>query len=166
MKSKIIEGVVKYSKNGSGWFVVSVEKIQIDKATYDPVKGSSHIPLPKKIADKKALINMGNKDDQCFKYAVTRALNPVTRDAERITKELKKQASELNWNGVEFPTPCTERQFKTFEKNNNVSVLVSALRSDRSVQKGCPTIFSKNGKQLALLRRQKHVEVDRKSDER
>ena len=67
---------------------------------------------------------MENKDDMCFKYAVTRALNPVSRDAERITKVLKKQASELNWNGIEFPTPCVERQFKTFEKNNNVSVLV------------------------------------------
>ena len=124
MKSKIIEGLVKYSKNGSGWFVVSVEKIQIDKSAYDPVKGSSHIPLPKKIADKRALINMENKDDMCFKYAVTRALNPVSRDAGQISKVLKKQASELNWDGIEFPTPCTERQLKTFEKNNNVSVLV------------------------------------------
>ena len=124
MKAKIIEALVKYAKNGSGWFVVSVEKIQIDKSSYDPLRGSSHIPLPKKISDKKALINMENKDDMCFKYAVTRALNPVSRDAERITKVLKKQASELNWNGIEFPTPCAERQLKTFEKNNNVSVLV------------------------------------------
>ena len=79
MKSKIIEGLVKYSKNGSGWFVTSVEKIQIDKSSYDPVKGSSHIPLPEKIEDKKALINIQNKDDMCFKYAVTRALNPVRK---------------------------------------------------------------------------------------
>ena len=76
MKAKILQAFAKFSKNGSGWFVVSVEKIQIDKSAYDPVKGSSHIPLPKKIADKKALINMQNEDDMCFKYAVTRALNP------------------------------------------------------------------------------------------
>ena len=124
MKAKIIEAFAKYAKNGSGWFIVSVEKIQIDKSAYDPLKGSSYIPLPKKIAGKKALINMENKDDMCFKYAVTRALNPVSMHAYRVSKELKKQASELNWDGIEFPTPCTERQFKTFEKNNNVSVLV------------------------------------------
>ena len=129
MKAKIIEALVKYSKNGSGWFVVSVEKIQIDKSELEPVKGSSHIPLPKKIADKKALINMENKDNMCFKYAVTRALNPVGQHAERITKELKKQAADLNWDGIEFSTPCTERQFKIFEKNN-VSILVFGHEGD------------------------------------
>ena len=117
MKAKMIEALAKFSKNGSGWFVVSVEKIQIDKSMHDPLKGSSHISLSKKIADKNALINMENKDDMCFKYAVTRSLNPVTRDAGQISKELRKQASDLNWHG-------TERQLKTFEKNNNVSVLV------------------------------------------
>ena len=67
---------------------------------------------------------MKNDDDKCFKYAVTRVLNPVTRDAERISKELKEQTKLYDWDGIEFPTPCTEKQFKTFEKNNDVSILV------------------------------------------
>ena len=74
-----------------------------------PLRGSSHIPLPNKIKDTKALINIKNKDNQCFKYAVTRALNPVTKNAGLISKELREQTKKYNWDGIEFPTPCTER---------------------------------------------------------
>jgi len=43
---------------------------------------------------------MENKDDQCFKWSITRALNPVERDTERITKILKVQSKKLNWVGI------------------------------------------------------------------
>ena len=55
---------------------------------------------------------------------MTRALNPVEKDPQRVIKELRKQSEELNWDGIEFPTPCLERVFKKFERNNNVSLLV------------------------------------------
>ena len=32
---------------------------------------------------------MKNEDDECFKWSVTRALNPVDKNAERITKTQK-----------------------------------------------------------------------------
>ena len=67
---------------------------------------------------------MENEDEECFKWAETRALNPVEKNPQRVTKELRKQSEELNWNGIEFPTPYLERVFKKFEKNNDVSLLV------------------------------------------
>ena len=133
MKDKIIESFATFLQNGSGWRLKRVVKLLITKSRLNELRGSSHIPLPKKIANRKALINMENKDDKCFKWAVTRALNPVSIHAERITKELKTQAHELNWNGIEFPTPCTEKQFKTFEKNNNVSILVFGHEGDNII---------------------------------
>ena len=39
---------------------------------------------------------MENNDDQCFKWAVTRALHPVDRDAERISKILRKHSEDYN----------------------------------------------------------------------
>jgi len=45
---------------------------------------------------------MKNEDSQCFKWCVTRALNQVKHHSERITKELKTQATKLNWDGIEF----------------------------------------------------------------
>ena len=66
---------------------------------------------------------MKNKDQQCFKWGVTRALNPVECHLERV-KDLRKLSEKYNWNGIEFPTPCSETDFKKVEKNNNVSILV------------------------------------------
>ena len=67
---------------------------------------------------------MQNDDDQCFKQAVSMSLNPVSKNAERITREFRKQSEKLNWDGIEFPTPCSEKMFRKFEQNNNVSILV------------------------------------------
>ena len=67
---------------------------------------------------------MENDNEECFKWAVSMALNPVEKNPQRVTKELIKQSEGLNWDGIEFPTPCLERVFKKFEKNNNVSLLV------------------------------------------
>ena len=53
------------------------------------MRGSSYIPLPKYLADKKALINLKNDDEQCFKWAVTRAINPTESHPERIDKKLR-----------------------------------------------------------------------------
>ena len=74
------------------------------------------IPLPKKIADKKVVINMKNDDDQCFMWSVTRALNSVDKNAGRITKELKDQSEELDWSGLTFPVKLS--QIGIFEGTN------------------------------------------------
>ena len=64
-----------------------------------------------------------NEDDQCFKWAVTRALNPVNRNAERIDKNLRKQAEkQLKWDGIEFPVSL--KDIGKFEKSNDLSVNV------------------------------------------
>ena len=123
MKDRIIESFAAYMRNGSGWRLKKIVKLTITKSRLNPLRRSSHIPLPDKIKNTKALINLKNNDNECFKYAVTRALNPLTRDAERISKELKGQTKKYNWDGIEFPTPSTERQLKKLEKNNE-SLLV------------------------------------------
>ena len=59
---------------------------------------------------------MKNEDNQCFKWCVARALNPVENNSERITKELKDQSERLDWSGLRFPVDL--KQIKIFEKNN------------------------------------------------
>ena len=86
-----------------------VTKLDINIGKNKPVKGSLKIPLPKKLANKGALINMDNEDDYCFMYAATRALNMVKKNPQRVNPELTKQAEELNWDSIEFPTPFSER---------------------------------------------------------
>ena len=51
----------------------------------------SYIPLPKFLAAKKAIINLKNEDDECFKWAITPALNPVEKNSERIAKKTSRK---------------------------------------------------------------------------
>ena len=47
---------------------------------YEPLGGCSCIPLPGFLAAKKAIINLKNEDDECFKWEITRTLNPVEKN--------------------------------------------------------------------------------------
>ena len=122
--TKILESFASYLKNGSGWVLKRVVRLDITLSRLRHLRGSSHIPLPKAIVKRKTLINMENEDEECFKWAVTRALNLVEKNPQRVTKELVKQSEELDWDWIEFPTPCLKRVFKKFEKNNDVCLLV------------------------------------------
>ena len=105
------------------------------------------------------MINMDNEDDECFKWAVTRALNPVETNPGRVWKKkkndvdetLRKQSEQLNWNGIEFPTPCSERFSRKFENNNDVSILVFGY-SDNSIIP-CSYRKTREGYSPVLLKR-------------
>ena len=75
----------------SGWIVDKIEAIHIKISNYDSLSGSSYIPLPPKLNNpKKGLINIKNKDIECFKWCHIRFLNPTNRHPERINKQDKK----------------------------------------------------------------------------
>ena len=40
---------------------------------------------------QEAIINLKNADDECFKWAITRALNPVEKHSERIEIKLREK---------------------------------------------------------------------------
>ena len=128
MVDTILLHFAEYQKRGSGWRLDHIRHLNVKVSLNKPLKGGSHIPLPKKLRNKGAIINMKNKDDMCFKWAVTRALNPVDRDSERVTKKLRKQSEQYNWEGVDFP--ITLKDIKTFEKNNNIFVNVFGFDED------------------------------------
>ena len=78
--------------------------------------------IPEKLWCKKALANMENYNKHCFMWAVTRALNPVGKNPQWITKTLREQTRQYNWTNIDFPTPLN--QIELFERNNNVLVNV------------------------------------------
>ena len=67
MTDKMLESLAEYQQQGSNWVFDSVEELVLFTVEYEPLSGSSYIPLPKALAYKKAIINMENDDDQCFK---------------------------------------------------------------------------------------------------
>ena len=60
---KIMESLASFQMQGSNWRFGRVIKLDINTAVYRPLRGSTYIPLPKKLANKKAIINVKNNDD-------------------------------------------------------------------------------------------------------
>ena len=112
----IEERIQNFNQRGSNWRFERVLSLDIHFTDFQPLLGSTFFPLPKKIRDKKAVINMKNDDKLCFKWSVTRALHPVEKNSERITKELKEQSERLDWSGLKFPVDL--KQIIIFEKLN------------------------------------------------
>ena len=97
-------GIDQSNREGSGWIIDRVENFYINTANYEPLSGSSYIPLPKELNNSmKGLINIKNKDLKCFMWCHIRLINPQNKNAERINKKDKEIASTLHYSGIDFP---------------------------------------------------------------
>ena len=92
-----------------------MDKLEIHTTEYNPTKGSSYIPLPDWISNKKAIVNIKNKDEKCFLWCILRYLYPKETHEERI-KDLKKYEFSLNTKGITFPMKL--KDITKFEKLN------------------------------------------------
>ena len=77
MKKNIFENFEKMETAvGSGWGLVKIQNLKLHFAEFKTLKGSSYLPYW--IKNKKAVINILNKNDnECFKWCITRAMNPI-----------------------------------------------------------------------------------------
>ena len=80
-------------------------------------KEASYIDLPKEIKTKKAVINVQNKDNRCFEYAILSAQHhdKIKVNPERPSK-YKEHLNKLNFTGIEFPVSL--KDIDKFEKQN------------------------------------------------
>jgi len=123
MVEKVPDNLSTFQRRDSGWVFASIVRLEIHTENYESLRGSSYIPLPKQLMSKKAIINHKNEDNECFKWAVTRAVHPVDHNAEQISIILRKQAETLNWENINFPMP--RKDITKFEKQNpSISVNV------------------------------------------
>ena len=59
------------------------------------------MPLPKFILSKRAVINIKNNDNHCFKWCILRYLYQANINPERIAN-LKQYKNDLNFKGSNF----------------------------------------------------------------
>ena len=92
----------------------------------NPNYGGSYKDSPDQITNKKTTINpINKKDNKCFQYAATVALNhrEIKKDLQRITK-MKPFINKYNCEGINFPSE--EDDCKKFEKNS-LKIAVNVL---------------------------------------
>ena len=109
----------------SGWTLKSILNLVVNIYKYNPMRGSSYIDLPPFIKNKKACINVENKDDEYFKWAILSALHLTKTHTNRVTKYVSYK-NDLKFKGIGFPVD--PRKVNMFEKQNDVSVNVYYLK--------------------------------------
>ena len=79
MKETSLTSLEKFQRQRSNWRSRTVLILDLHTVKYEPLGGSSYIPQPAFLAAKKAIVNIKNYDDECFKWAITRSLNSVEK---------------------------------------------------------------------------------------
>ena len=106
------------SMRGSEFVYDSVDVLYYNLNKVSLSRGGSYIDPPKWLKNKKATINPQNKKDEgCFQYAVTVALNyeQIGDHPERISK-IKPFIGKCDWKEIDFPSQGKDE--KKFDSNN------------------------------------------------
>ena len=96
-------------------------------------RGTSYLPLPDQLANKRAVINPKNENncnEECFKWAVIAALHheEIKSHPERISN-LTWFEGNYDWSGLEFPLPIKGNS--EFERRNDVIASVLGVEGKR-----------------------------------
>ena len=90
---------------GSSYIFERVDLLEYNLHKISLNRGNSYIDPPEWLKNKKVIINPKNtKNNNCFQYAITAALNHqnINHNPERISK-LKPSINNYNWKDIEFP---------------------------------------------------------------
>ena len=125
---KILTSFMEFHRQGSNWTLDKVTSVNIHIIKYKRLKGSSYIPLPAKLANKKAIVNVQNGNEKSFMWSVLAALHPVKTDAQRVTKYTDYQHT-LDFTNITFPGRVLE--IPKFEKLNHISIKVFGYEKNK-----------------------------------
>lgn len=118
---KVFNSFIEYRRKSSNWVLDKVLGVAIHIVQYNPTKGSSYLPLPVKLASKKAIVNVQNTDQKWSMLSVWAALYPVTNHPERVVNYVQ-HIEKLDFTGIPFPVRV--RDILKFEKRNDISINV------------------------------------------
>ena len=100
---KIVEERMSaFMQAGSGWVLEENIALVLEMVDYTPIGGSSYLELPSDIFHTKAVVNIINENNECFKWCILAALHPALKNAQRISK-YQEYKEELNFSGINFP---------------------------------------------------------------
>ena len=119
-----------WSERGSGWVVDEILEAFINVAQYQPLNGGSYMPLPEKLKNKKAVLNIQNRDNMCLRWAIRAALFPARKGLNPQRTSSYPTNDGLNFEGIDFPTPVSQID-KLERQNPNLSLNVFGWNNDK-----------------------------------
>ena len=143
----------------SGFPIDKIMHLYINFHKLELARGGSYTELLEWLKSKKAVINLQNKDEECFKWSIIEALHhkDIKYHPERISL-LRSFEKRYNLKGLEFPVLI--QKIDKFEKNNpgkavnvlfkkqaNLLMIVDGEKRHYTAIKNISKFFSKlNGK--------------------
>lgn len=110
--------------------MISILYLEINLIKYVPLRGSTYLPLPSDIQNKKAVINIKNNDNKCFAYSILCHLHP--NEVRTRATVYEKYLEELNFQNLVFPMQINNIQ-KFEQQNPNISVNVFGLSKKKDI---------------------------------
>ena len=121
---EIINGKIEaWVAEGSGWEVEKIELVYVNVARFQPLRGGTYLPIPTKLKNKKAVMNVENKDNECLKWAIRSALFPPPKGKNPNRPSSYPVNDGINWSGIVFPTPVKQID-KLEAQNENLAINV------------------------------------------
>ena len=106
--------------DGTSYFEAErITRLDLHVAPYTPLTGARKANLPDWLANKKALINIDNKDDRCLEWALLSAMYPAEKDGQE-TYKYKKHLGELDFRTIQFPVAV--KDIARVEEYNNIKI--------------------------------------------
>lgn len=115
---------MEFQRERINWTVGKVMNANLHIVQYQPLQGSIYIPLPAKLANKKAIVNVQNQDHTCFMWLILASLHPKQgqdNNPNRVSNNTSYQG-ELHF--MNIPSPVRVADDPKFEKKNDISVNV------------------------------------------
>ena len=99
---------------------------------YQPLRGGTYMPLPKKLQNKKAIINVQNRDNHCLRWALRAALFPAPKGTKVTRPSSYPTEDGLNFTGIDFPTPVSQID-RLERQNRNLAINVFGWENEHVI---------------------------------
>ncbi|XP_047515259.1 uncharacterized protein LOC125056273 [Pieris napi] len=150
LTKSLINYINSFERKDSGWSLKKILHLDMNLNQFNPLRGKSFIELPHDIKIKKAVINVKNTDDACFKWALLSALFPIHKNSDRVSS-YTKYSHKLKFGNIKFPVKL--KDIHKIESLNNISINVFGLEYNEQRKKHCivgPLYFTKNKMQTHI----------------
>ena len=106
-----------FNQRGSGWNLMYIKKFIIHYVKFNPLVGSSYLPLPDHIKLKRACINIKNTDQKCFLWSVLAGLFPPSeRYRNNRVSSYASYIDQVDTSSLKYPVSLP--QIREFERLN------------------------------------------------
>ena len=131
-KRKIYETFDSHMSEGSNFTVEAIQQLNICSYRYNPIYASSYLETPKWIANKKCIINIKNRDGNCFEYSILAGLYCQKGKSMNNMNNPNLYVKDLGTlKGVK--TNMRVQDIAKFEKENNLAVSVYTVKQNGKI---------------------------------